>query len=175
MRALSRAAIAAVAGAAILSTASCGAGAPGNGDKDEEGSASGLAQVDPCTMVPTDVLASFGLRGPGDPDSNGASEPGCYFAGDPISGTFYKNQEMTVATYGDKPGIWERYDRKQVDGRAAASGVATGAGDTGVCTTLFDAGGGVIILTVSNKGEASIDSCAEGLKIAEKIAPGLPK
>ncbi|MER7380804.1 DUF3558 family protein [Saccharopolyspora hirsuta] len=159
----------------VLFAASCGGGTTGSGEGATEDPASSLGQVDPCTMLSPEDLAAFGLRGPGEPDDNGASEPGCYFPGDPISGTFFKNQEMTVATYGDKPGIWEKYDRSQVDGRAAASGIATGAAEAGVCSTLFDAGGGVIILTVSNKGDSSIDACAEGMKIAEKIAPKLPR
>ncbi|MEU5853384.1 DUF3558 family protein [Saccharopolyspora shandongensis] len=144
-------------------------------DPASEQQKNGLAQVDPCTMVSPEVLASFGLRGPGEPETGNSSEPGCYFPGDPISGTFYKNQEKTVAAYGAQQSTWAKFDPLQVDGRSAASAVANGSTQAGVCSTLFDTGGGVIILTVSNKGDNAIDPCAKSLKIAEAIAPRMPR
>ncbi|MEV0055783.1 DUF3558 domain-containing protein [Saccharopolyspora shandongensis] len=173
MKVLSRTVVAACAGAALLAAAGCGGGTAKR-DPEPAQEKQGLAQVDPCTMVTPDVLESFGLRGPGDPETGISSEPGCYFNGERISGIFYKNQEKTVESYG-KQDNWAKYDRLQIDGRPAASAIDKSSTQARICSTLFDAGGGVIILSVTEKRDQGLDECGEALKIAEAIAPRMPK
>ncbi|MGI8311194.1 DUF3558 domain-containing protein [Saccharopolyspora hattusasensis] len=173
MKVFSRSVVAACAGAALLAAAGCGGGAAKQKPEPTQ-EKQGLSQVDPCTMVPPEVLESFGLRGPGEPDSNTSSEPGCYFNGERIAGIFYKNQEKTVESYGRQDN-WAKFDRAEVDGRPAASAIDKGSTQARICSALFDAGGGVIILTVTEKRDQGLDECAEGLKIAEAIAPRMPR
>ncbi len=70
---------------------------------------------------------------------------------------------------------WAKYDRLEVDGRPAASAIDKSATQARICSALFDAGGGVIILTLSEFRDLGLDECGEALKIAEVIAPRMPK
>ncbi|MER7010379.1 DUF3558 domain-containing protein [Saccharopolyspora sp. NPDC000359] len=171
MKVSGRSTVGACAGAVVLAVAACGAPqedpAPTRSDQ-------GLAQIDPCTMVPSDVLASFGLREPGDPEGAGSSGPGCYFNGDKIAGIFYKNQEKTVESYGQQDN-WAKFDRLEIDGRPAASAIDKGSTQARICSALFDSGGGLIKITVTEKRDQGIDECGEAVKIAETIAPRMPR
>ncbi|MEU6268747.1 DUF3558 domain-containing protein [Saccharopolyspora shandongensis] len=174
MKVLSRTLATVCAGVAVLAVAGCG------GPNSTETPASktqtqGLAAIDPCTLLTPEELKSYGFEAPGEPTSNTASEPGCRFNGRPFRATFYKNQEKTVESYGQQQGTWAKYDRLEVDGRPAASAVAEGSTQARICSALFDAGDGVIILTLSEFRDQGLDECAEGLKIAEAIAPRMPR
>ncbi|MER6987813.1 DUF3558 domain-containing protein [Saccharopolyspora hirsuta] len=171
MKVLARSTVGACAGAALLVAAACGTPQE---DPAPTASNQGLAQIDPCTMVSPDVLASFGLRQPGDPEDGDPSEPGCYFNGDKIAGIFYKNQEKTVESYGQQDN-WAKYDRLEIDGRPAASAIDKGSTQARICSALFDAGGGVIKLTVTEKRDQGLDECGEAVKIAEAVAPRMPR
>ncbi|QIZ39371.1 hypothetical protein FDZ84_09060 [Saccharopolyspora sp. ASAGF58] len=70
---------------------------------------------------------------------------------------------------------WAKFDRLEIDGRPAASAIDKSATQARLCSALFDAGGGVIIIDVSEFRDQGLDECAGGVKIAEAIAPRMPK
>ncbi|MEV5535521.1 DUF3558 domain-containing protein [Saccharopolyspora shandongensis] len=173
MRTLSRTAVAACVGTAVLAIAACGGPAPDDSPDPTE-KPQGLAEIDPCALLTPDELKSFGFEESGEPDSGTSSEPGCRFNGRPFRATFSKNQEKTVESYG-KQDNWAKFDRAEVDGRPAASAIDKSATQARICSALFNAGGGVIIIDVSEFRDQGLDECAEGLKIAEAIAPRMPR
>jgi uncharacterized protein DUF3558 len=175
VRILSRTVVAVCAGVALLSAAGCGGGSPKEGSPGSTEQKQALATVDPCTLLTPKELESFGFEGPGQPETGISSEPGCSFRGKPFTATFYKNQEKTVEAYGQQEGTWAKYDRLEIDGRPAASAIAEGSTQARICSALFDAGGGVIILTLSEFRDQGLDECGEALKIAEAIAPRMPR
>lgn len=103
-----------------------------------------------------------------------ASEPGCYYNGERTAVIVYKNQEKTVEAYGQQDN-WAKFDELTVDGRAAASAIDKSATQARICSTLFNAGGGSIIVDVSESRDQGLDECAESQKIAEAIAPRMPR
>ncbi|MCA1187312.1 MULTISPECIES: DUF3558 family protein [unclassified Saccharopolyspora] len=134
----------------------------------------GLAKVDPCTMLTEQELAARGGRPPGYPNNDIAAEPGCDFDGDPFGYSFYKNQEMTVERYGERD-VWWRFERSELDGRPAAITVVRGSASARICSTMFDAGGGVITVTAQETDDEGRDECAESWLVAELIAAKSPR
>jgi hypothetical protein len=172
---LSRSSVAAVAGAMLVTVAGCGSGGLAGDETNESPPPpnAGLAGIDPCTVLSQDDLTAFGLKGPGSPEKGISSEPGCYFDGENIATILYKNQEKTVDAYG-KQGNWAQFNKVDVSGRSGASAIDRSATQARICSTLFDAGGGAIIIDVTDR-PGNLDECAESLKIAQAIAPRLPK
>ncbi|MER7010376.1 DUF3558 family protein [Saccharopolyspora sp. NPDC000359] len=134
----------------------------------------GLAKVDMCTLLTPEELESFGFRAPGEPETGSSGEPACAFSGRPFGATFFKNQEMTVEKYSQQD-TWAKFDRLEVDGRPAANTITKGSTQARLCSTMFDAGGGVITLTVQEFRDEGANVCAESVKVAEVIAPKLPR
>ncbi|WP_093265153.1 DUF3558 domain-containing protein [Saccharopolyspora shandongensis] len=157
----------------MLAIAACGGPASSDAPPPKE-EPQGLAAIDPCALLTPEELKSFGFEESGEPDSSTSSEPGCRFNGRPFRATFSKNQEKTVESYG-KQDNWAKFDRAEVDGRPAASAIDKSATQARICSALFNAGGGVIIIDVSEFRDQGLDECAEGLKIAEAIAPRMPR
>ncbi|MER7010373.1 DUF3558 domain-containing protein [Saccharopolyspora sp. NPDC000359] len=172
MKSLSQAVIAVCAGGVLLAVAGCGG--PAGQTPDPESQTQGLEQLDPCGIFTDDDLQAFGLEGPGSPETGIASEPGCYYNGDRTAVVVYKNQEQTVEAYGQQSN-WAKFDALTVDGRKAASAIDKTATQARICSTLFDAGGGSIIVDVSESRDQGLDECAESQKIAEAIAPRMPR
>ncbi|QIZ36295.1 DUF3558 family protein [Saccharopolyspora sp. ASAGF58] len=160
------------AGVAALMIAGCGGPAAKREPADTQ--PQGLASVDPCTLLTPDELKSFGFKGPGEPETTISSEPGCSFSGRPLGATFYKYQEKTVEAYSHKEN-WSKFDRLQIDGRAAASATSESGQAARICSAMFDAGGGVIVIDVSEVMDQGLDECAEALKVAQVIAPRMPR
>ncbi|MER6991458.1 DUF3558 domain-containing protein [Saccharopolyspora hirsuta] len=175
MNRLSQAVVAACASVVVLALAGCGPSRSSEEPAPGAQQPQALAAVDPCTLLTPEELQSFGFEAPGEPDTGISSEPGCRFNGRPFRATFSKNQEKTVDSYGRQKDTWAKYDRLEIDGRPAASAIAEGSTQARLCSALFDAGGGVIIITVSEFRDQGLDECAEGVKIAEAIAPRMPK
>ncbi|MER5389821.1 DUF3558 domain-containing protein [Saccharopolyspora sp. NPDC002686] len=173
MRTLSRSAVAACVGSAVLALAACGGSVPDDNSAPSEQS-KGLAQVDPCGMLTPDELKSFGFEETGELDSTNSSEPGCRFNGRPFRATFSKNQEKTVESF-EKQDNWAKFERTEIDGRPAASAVDKSATQARICSALVDAGGGVVVIDVSEFRDQGLDECAEGLKIAKAVASKLPR
>nr|WP_246331260.1 DUF3558 domain-containing protein [Saccharopolyspora hordei] len=169
---MSRALVTVCAGGALLAAAGCGGSAGQTPDPELKGQ--GLAQLDPCGILTEDELGAFGLEGPGSPEKGISSEPGCYYNGERTAVIVYKNQEKTVEAYGQQDN-WAKFDELTVDGRAAASAIDKSATQARICSTLFNAGGGSIIVDVSESRDQGLDECAESQKIAEAIAPRMPR
>lgn len=174
MRKLSRNVVAVCSGAALLGLAGCGTGGGTTNDSTASPQSSGLAQVDPCTVLTPDELSSLGFDGPGEPENTIPSEPGCAFDSLEYGITVSKNQEKSVEEYGQQDS-WATFDKTQVDGRPAATGVSKNATQADACTALVDAGGGVVLVDVSLLRAKDLDECGEALKIAGMIAPRLPR
>lgn len=153
--------------------AGCG-GPSSEGDPPVKSEPQGLAKIDPCTLLTPEELESFGFEGPGEPETGSTGEPACSFTGQPFGATFFKKQDMTVEKYGQQD-TWAKFDRLEVDGRPAASTIAKGSTQSRICSVMFDAGGGVIDLTLQEFRDKGLDECGEALKVAEKIAPRMPK
>ncbi|MER7012388.1 DUF3558 domain-containing protein [Saccharopolyspora sp. NPDC000359] len=173
MKRLSRAMVAAWASAALLAVAGCSAPSAEK-EPAPDTQPQGLTAVDPCTLLTPEELAEFGFESPGEPDTGISSEPGCRFNGRPFRATFSKNQEKTVEALG-KQDNWAKFDSLEIDGRPAASAVDKSATQARLCSAFFDAGDGVIIIDVSEFRDQGLDECAEAVKIAEAIAPRMPK
>lgn len=134
----------------------------------------GLASLDPCALLTAEELAARGARSPGYPNRNITAEPGCDYDGDPFGYSFFKNQEMTVESYGAQDN-WAKFDRRELNGRAAANTIDAGSTDGRICSTMFNAGGGVIIATVSELNDEGRDECAESWRLAELVEPETPR
>ncbi|QIZ36289.1 DUF3558 family protein [Saccharopolyspora sp. ASAGF58] len=171
MNALSRTVAVGCAGAAVLAITGCGGPTT---KQDPAVQPQGLAAVDPCTLLTPDELKSFGFNSPGEPETTISSEPGCSFSGRPLTVTFYKNQEKTVEAYSHQKN-WSKFDRLQIDGRAAASATSESGKAARICSAMFDAGGGVILVDVSEFLDQGLDECAEAVKVAQVIAPRMPR
>ncbi|GAB2667977.1 hypothetical protein GCM10027271_29620 [Saccharopolyspora gloriosae] len=135
--------------------------------------ATGLSPVDPCALLTADELTERGAWVPGHPNNGITSEPGCDFDGDPFGYSFFKNQRMSVAKYGAQDN-WAKFDRRELQGRPAANTIDASATKSRICSTMFDAGGGVIIVTAGELNDEGRDECAESWRLAELIAPRMP-
>ncbi|MEU6129073.1 DUF3558 family protein [Saccharopolyspora sp. NPDC047091] len=134
----------------------------------------GLAKIDPCTMLTEAELTARGVLPPGQPNEDISSEPGCDFDGEPFGYSFYKNQEMTVGRYGAQSN-WAKFERRELDGRPAANTIDRTAVGARICSTMFDAGGGVITVTAQETDDEGRDECAESWQVAELIAAKSPR
>ncbi|WP_223839387.1 DUF3558 family protein [Saccharopolyspora pogona] len=68
-----------------------------------------------------------------------------------------------------------RFDRTEVDGRPAVVTVDKGSVQARICSARFDAGEGSIIITLREETDQGLDECAEAVKIAEVVAPRMPR
>ncbi|MCX2733378.1 DUF3558 family protein [Saccharopolyspora sp. NFXS83] len=134
----------------------------------------GLESTDPCALLTEDELAARGAWPPGYPNRNVPAEPGCDYDGDPFGYSFFKNQEMTVESYGAQ-GNWAKFDRRELNGRAAANAINASSTGGRICSTMFDAGGGVIIVTAGELNDEGRDECAESWQVAELVEPKMPR
>lgn len=172
--------IAATTGLVLLGTASCGGGGliGGGGEQEppkETQAAAGLKDFDPCAFPNPDELEHANVTGPGEPEEQLAHEPGCRFEGEDVLVTLFKNQKETVDSY-ETNGSWDQYEKIQIGGRDAAQAVANGSSGNNVCSTLVNAGGGIISVQVTViLPDSPLDSCGEAKKIATNIEPRLPK
>lgn len=177
MSVLSRSLVAACAGFVLLGTAGCGPGGLAGDDSGEPSAPpqeAGLAGVDPCAVLSPEKLTELGLEGPGQPLNDAPSEPGCDYMGDVIGATVSKNQGKTVESYA-KQANWAKFESTDVNGRVGASAVDKGATQARICSAMFNAGGGVIVVDVSETRPGNLDECGEALKIAKLIEPNVPK
>lgn len=175
----SRSLVALAAGVALVGTSGCSTGGAA-GDKSTETSvpsaSQGLKKVDPCKMLTPQDLKDFGLRGPGKPNTTLPWEPGCdYSRGDPITMTVYKNMRQTVVSAGKKPS-WAMFKRIEVNGRSGAQAINEGSTQARICSTMFNAGKGLIEVSVSESElPDDLDECAKSTEIAKRIEPEMPE
>lgn len=178
MSVLSRSFALGVSGLAVVVVAGCAGGVGGSEGEDpsalkEPGAA--LAGVDPCSVMKPDQLTAAGYETQGKPVKQFDFEPGCRYKGEQMILTLYKNQRETVESYG-KRSTWAEYSRFDVNGREAARALSKSEQrDGGACTTMLSAGGGVIVLNGIGEDRTGFDTCGELSRVAEQIAPDLPK
>lgn len=176
MRALSLS-LAAFGGSLLLvSAAGCGTGGSGEGAAAPPPSPAveEFAKLDSCKILTSDDVAALKLDGPGSPESDIASEPGCYYDGDAMSVVAYKNTKDTVDS-SQKSSNWAQFNRVDVNGRSGATGIAQGSTQSGICSAMFNSGDHMVRIAVSDKGMNSVNKCDEALKIAKQVEPRMPK
>jgi hypothetical protein len=171
------------AGLALVGIAGCSQG--GSAGKDttsptpsaQPGGA--LANLDPCTIAKPEQLSAAGLPAQGKPQKRADVEPGCeYDSG--IRGwkaTIYRNATTTFDSYRSQPN-WAKVDPVDVNGRPAVNAIDKQAVGAKVCTTIFSAGGGSIVVDAQPgdpRKATDASACDQGLKFAKQIEPNLPK
>ncbi|WP_243793236.1 DUF3558 family protein [Saccharopolyspora gloriosae] len=134
----------------------------------------GLDSIDPCALLTEDELTARGAWPPGYPNRNVPAEPGCDYDGDPFGYSFFKNQQMTVESYGAQDN-WAEFDRRELNGRVAANAINASSTGGRICSTMFNAGGGVIIVTVGELNDEGRDECAESWQLAELVEAKTPR
>ncbi|MGW5644973.1 DUF3558 family protein [Saccharopolyspora sp. NPDC003752] len=178
MSTLSRTVVVTAAGVALLSLTACSGGSPGRtGDGEPTTSAAeapGLESFDVCNFFTPSDLSAAGVAGPGEPDNNLKSEPGCNYNGAKMDLTLYKVPDTTFDKYTTQ-GNFAEIEPFEISGRKAATGVTAGSQGQGICSTFLDAGKGTITVTVTGEDRDSVDACGESRKVAEQISPRLPK
>ncbi|MDR7300569.1 DUF3558 family protein [Haloactinomyces albus] len=167
------------AGVALVGASGCSAGGAVEGPSTETSAPSAsqsLQKVDPCKMLAPQDLKDFGLEGPGSPNTTLPWEPGCdYSRGDPITATVYKNMRQTVESAAKKPS-WAMFKRIEVNGRSGAQAITKGATQARICSTMFNAGKGLIEVSVSESElPDDLDECAKSTEIAKRIEPEMPE
>ncbi|SDR00638.1 DUF3558 domain-containing protein [Actinopolyspora saharensis] len=174
-----RAMLAAVSGVALLGALGCSPS--GSGDTSDSPSATqasggkSLESLDPCTMLSEAELKSFGLELPGEPTEDLPWSPGCYYEGDPITLTLFKDTRNTVSSNAEKS-TWAEFERLQVNGRSGARTITKGATQARICNVMFDAGDGLIqVQATESRLPESVDECAKALEIAKKVEPNVPE
>lgn len=172
MSALSRFIVATTVGVVLAGSASCGVGVTPSPSSQQAGS--GLANLDLCKVMTPQQLGAAGLPTQGELVSQIPTEPGCSFDGNKLLLTFYKNQTETIDSY-QKDGNWAQYTKTTVNGRTAAQAITAGSQTAGVCNTLMNAGGGVVIVTVTAPETPENQVCDESAKYAQEVEPNLPK
>lgn len=176
---MSRSVIAATAGIALVGLAACGGGANGGSTTTPSSSrsAGGLASVDPCKIATPQQLNADGLNPQGTPNNDVSKQPGCEYKGSggaDLRVSFAKDQTQTVDTY-QTQGQWDSYTKTTINGRPAATAQVVGGTGTNGCTVLMNAGGGVLVVTVTDAGKSDQQVCAEGMKYAQQVEPTMPK
>lgn len=166
------------ASVSIIALAGCGPGGLA-GDEPSESPPSPqakptLSSLDPCSLLKPEEAKEFGFEVPGEKSDILPSEPGCEYSGEPFSATLSYSTEKSVDRFGQQDN-WATFDRTKVNGRTAATAIDGGATQARICTTLFDAGEGSILIDLSEKRDKGLDECAESKKIAEAIEPRMPK
>ncbi|MEU6130501.1 DUF3558 domain-containing protein [Saccharopolyspora sp. NPDC047091] len=172
-----RRSIAIAACAGLLSLSGCALGGTREGQESPapQPKATGLKDFDTCTVLSQEELAAAGVGGPGERVEHLSFEPGCSFEGDVRLLALYKNQDQTVTSYATG-GSWDSYDQIDINGRDAARAVSSGSTDQGICNVLVNAGGGVVIVSVSGILRDDVpDPCGEAEKIARQVEPRLPR
>lgn len=174
----SRSLVALAAGAVLAGASGCSAGGLAGEPSPERSApptAQGLKKVDPCQMLIPRDLQDFGLEGPGTPNTALPWEPGCDYGGDPITATVYKNTRQTVESASKKP-VWAMFQRVEVNERSAAQAITKGSTQARICSTMFNAGTGLIEVTVSESElPDDLDECAKSAEIAKRIEPRVPE
>lgn len=179
MNVVTRSLAAVAGGLLVLGAAGCSAGGLAGEDASPspQPTKSGLASLDVCNVLTPEDLAPYGAALPGEPDNVTPSEPGCEYKGEEsgIKITLSKNETKTVDQYG-KDTKFDKFEPVTVAGRHGASVISPGASGSGLCGTMIDAGGGVVLVDASARANnTQFDACAESLKVAEQIAPRLPQ
>ncbi|MEV0052270.1 DUF3558 family protein [Saccharopolyspora shandongensis] len=178
MSTLFRAVVAKTAGVALLGLTACSGGSPertaGGEATTSAEAAPGLESFDVCNFLAPDDLSAAGVAGPGEPDNNLKSEPGCNYSGTKMDLTLYKVPGTTFEKYTTQ-GNFAEIEPFEIGGRKAATGVTTGSQGQGICSTFLDAAGGTIIVTVTGEDRDSVDACGESRKVAERVSPRLPE
>ena len=161
-----------LSGLALALSAGCGPSAGGDGPTPPRSDA--LAGVDPCSILTPQDLGTAGLRPNGSPQSDVATEPGCYYSGRAMTVTTYKNVAETVESSATKPD-WAKFDRFDLNGRPAATSVSAGSTQAQICSTMFDSGKGMIRVSAHMKRAGNEDACQKSQEIAKQIEPRMPK
>ncbi|NHD18833.1 DUF3558 domain-containing protein [Actinopolyspora sp. BKK1] len=147
-------------------------------DSPSENQASGgksLESLDPCKMLSEAELKSFGLELPGEPTEDLPWSPGCYYSGEPIVATLFKDTRNTVSANAEKPN-WVEFERLQINGRSGARAITKGTTKARLCNAMFNAGDGLIQVQVRETNPPdTLDECAKALEIAKKIEPTVPE
>jgi hypothetical protein len=85
----------------------------------------------------------------------------------------HRNVAETTETSQKKP-VWATFNRTDIAGRPGASAITKGSEHARACTTMFDAGRGMVdvIVTMNHPGDES--QCEKSQEIAKQIAPAMP-
>ncbi|WP_258174723.1 DUF3558 domain-containing protein [Actinopolyspora mortivallis] len=134
-----------------------------------------LAGVDPCDILPDAELESFGVSTTGEPTNRPPWAPGCHYRGDSVTVSVRKETRDTVASAEQKD-VWAKFERTEVNGRAAATAIVKGATQARMCSALFDAGRGMIQIQATEvRPPDTVDECAKALEFAEMVEPKVPE
>ena len=172
MRALFHTAAAVGAGLVLLAATGCSQSE--GGDQPPPRQPDALAGVDACSILTPQDASAAGVSPSGSPQTDVSSEPGCYYDGDAMTVTTYKNLKDTVDS-SSKKSNWAKFDRVDVNGRPGATAVSSGSTEAQICSTMFDAGKGMIRVSAHGKNAGDQSACDQSQKIAKQIEPRMPK
>ena len=172
MRALFRTAATIGSGLALVAAAGCGQGMGGGEAPPQQPDA--LASLDACSILTPDQATAAGVKPQGAPDTQFSSEPGCAYRGSDVDVTTYKNMTTTVEAETGKP-VYARFDKVDVNGRSGAVTVAQGSTRARICSTMFDAGKGMVRVSVRTKHPGDNSFCEKSQEVAKQIEPRMPK
>jgi hypothetical protein len=173
---VSRSIVAGATGFALMGLAACGGGASGGGTTTPS-QPTGLASLDPCKIATPQQLTADGLQTQGTVNNDIPQQPGCGYKGSSGSGlrvTFTKNQTETVDKF-EHDVQWADFTKPSINGRKAARAQGADVKGNGGCTALMDAGGGAVLVEVTDVDKSDDQVCSEAMKYAQQVEPTLPK
>ena len=160
------------AAAGLLAVALAGCGGEVVGQPQPSPAVSSLVSFDGCTALSQEQLQSLGLRPQGDPLDR-AGEVGCSWLGDPFSMSITKDSDDGLAYYEQQAPRFTKYEENAVAGFPGAQIASTATGEE--CGQVIEVGGGSVVVGISYDPGHQGDPCADALRIAEMIAPKLPR
>ncbi|MGI8308636.1 DUF3558 domain-containing protein [Saccharopolyspora hattusasensis] len=145
----------------------------------EAATSSALVSFDPCTVLTPEEMRSFGVDSEEKEDADqGIGDVGCQFMGDPFILGLTKAEKDDMASWESRRGNFDKLESNTVAGRKGLLGITSGSTGKGVCRQILEAGGATVTVQVTytrpETGKTN-DPCADALRVAEMVAPRLPK
>lgn len=161
--------------AVVLVTAGCGSSqVAGPAAPPTVGDAS---RVDMCTILTDQELSQLGIKADSRRSVEQLGSVGCAWLGTPFTLNLERDKETVAAYKARQRGpAFITYAENTVNGRAGIR-FAVDSGGT-ACEQLMDGGSVSLVVSVApamSLNAPKVDSCAEALRIAQKIEPRLPK
>ncbi|WP_229680381.1 DUF3558 family protein [Saccharopolyspora thermophila] len=175
---MKRSLVAAAFAAVGMTSAACSGGQGNETPPTQQVPKDVLTSFDPCTVLSSQEIQSFGASPEGKPSDLGLGEVGCDFDGDEFDFGVLKASNHDEAYWQGQRTQFDEFTPNQVGGHQGFVGIELSGKGQGVCTQVMYVGKGSVIVDInyrSDKIPSDEATCAKAMEIARLVEPKLPK